>query len=140
MSQDENYLSGILTPDEIAQFEAARADQKPFRATGQEDRFSDYFCLEDFERLLNQTSIWTPDRLEVLLDSQKVPPQNFYSQLQLQNGQRIRLESEKLQKLIDSGASLVLNDIDGMTEGLKALKKILSGYAGAKVESRKSVV
>ncbi|MDA0651655.1 MAG: cupin domain-containing protein [Proteobacteria bacterium] len=135
MSQDETYLGGILSAEEFAQFEAARADQKPFRAAGRNDRFSGLFCLADFERLVNQTSIWTPDRLEVFLDTKKVPPQTYYSQLQLHNGLRFRLEPAALQKLLDSGASLVLNDIDGMTEGLKTLRKILAGYSGAKVES-----
>jgi len=134
MSRDDEYLSGLLTPDEFGQFEAARASLKPFRAVGKRDRLSGYFSLEDFERLVNQTGIWTPDRLEVLLDTKKVPPQNFYSQFQLHNGKRIRLEPEHLQKLIDMGASVILNDIDGMTDGLKTLKKTIGGYTGGKVE------
>ena len=135
MSQGDKYLGAILTPDEFEKFEAARINQKPFRAAGSRDRLSDYFCLDEFERLVNQTGIWTPDRLEVMLDSQKVPPQNLYSQQQLHNGKKIRLEAANLQKLLDRGASVILNDIDDMADGLKSLKKIIAGYTGAKVES-----
>ena len=57
----------ILTADEFEQFEAARYNQKPFRAVGKTNRYSDYFSLDDFERLVNQTGIWTPERLEWFL-------------------------------------------------------------------------
>ena len=135
MSQDKIYPSEILSADQWEQLEAARVAQKPFRVSGQSERFSDYFCVQDFERLVNQTSIWTPDRLDVYLDAKKVPPQNYYSKRQLHNGQRFRLEPSALQKMLDSGASVVLHDIDGMTDGLKSLKQILAGYTGGRVES-----
>ena len=134
MSQDDKYLGGILTPVEFEQFEAARTNQKPFRATGKSDRFSDYFSLADFDRLVNQTGIWTPERLEVHLDTKKVPPQSLFSQLPLYNGSRFKLEAAALQKLIDRGASIVLNGIEEMTDGLKSLRYFIADYSGGKVE------
>ena len=134
-SGNGNDLSAILTPTEMADFSIARRDQKPFLATGNKDRFSDYFSISGLEGLLNQTGIWTPDRLEVYLDAKKVPPQNFFSQLKLYNGLRFRLEAEKLQKILRSGASIVLNDIDALSQGLKTLKGMLADFSGGKVES-----
>ena len=135
MPGDEGYLSAFLTSEEIEEFEAARASQRPFLATGREDRFSEFFRFEDLEHLVNQTNIWAPNRLDVLMDTKKVPPNTFFDQLQLVNGVRYRLNTHALQKLLSGGASLVLIDIDGMTKGLKKLKEILAGYSGAKVEA-----
>ena len=134
-SGNGNDLSAILTPTEMADFSIARRNQKPFLATGNKDRFLDYFSISGLEGLLNQTGIWTPDRLEVYLDTKKVPPQNFFSQLKLYNGLRFRLEPEKLQRILRSGASIVLNDIDTLSQGLKTLKGVLTDFSSGKVES-----
>ena len=102
MAGRQHDLSAILSPEEMEKFTAARRDQAPFLATGKRDRLTDYFGIGEFERLLNQTGIWTPDRL---------------------------------QQILGKGASLVLNDIDGLTEGLKTLKGLLADISGARVES-----
>lgn len=128
-------LSAILAPEELEEFSAARRDQKPFLASGIGDRFAEYFGVGDFESLVNQTGIWTPDRMAVYLDTQKVPPQNFFQQLQLYDGMRYRLVPEELQKILRRGASIVLNDIDAMSDGLKNIKQVLTGFSGGKVES-----
>jgi ribosomal protein L16 Arg81 hydroxylase len=135
MAGRQHNLSAILSPEEMEKFTAARRDQAPFLATGNRDRLTDYFGIGEFERLLNQTGIWTPDRLEVLFDNRKVPAPNFFNQLAIFNGVRYRLEPEKLQQILGKGASLVLNDIDGLTEGLKTLKGLLADISGARVES-----
>jgi hypothetical protein len=135
MAGGRHGLSAILSPEEIEKLTVARRDQTPFLATGNRDRFTDYLGIGDFEALVNQTGIWTPDRMEVYYDTRKVPPQNYFEQLQLYTGLRYRLNPEKLQKILKSGASIVLNDIDALAEGLKSLREMLVDFGRGKVES-----
>jgi hypothetical protein len=135
MAGRQHDLSAILSPEEMEKFTAARRDQTPFLATGNRDRLTNYFGIGEFEALLNQTGIWTPDRMEVYLDTNKVPPSNYFVQLPLYNGVRYRLVPEMLQKILARGASIVLNDIDALADGLKFLKDMLVDFSGGKVES-----
>jgi hypothetical protein len=131
----EHDLRALLSDDEFVAFSEARRTMKPFLATGNPERFNEFFGFSDFENLLNQTGIWTPDRLEAYLDTKKIPPQNLFAQIQLYGGARYRVVPENLQKVLRSGASLVLNDVDALSDGLRSLKSIITQYSGGKVES-----
>jgi hypothetical protein len=135
MAESGRNLTGILKPREFEEFAVAREEQKPYLATGQRARFSNFFTMKTFESLVNQTGFLTPERLEVMLDTKKIPPPQYFEQIQVMTGQKIRLLNERLQALIDRGASVVLNDIDSLSPGAKSLRKIISAFTGGKVES-----
>ena len=135
MSQAEKSISDLLTPDEFDQFEAARANMTPYFSSGRGNRWSSKFSRDDFQKLVNQTSLWTPDRFEVIINTNKVPPQNYFTQFPLHNGTRFKLEPKNVQNLLGQGASIVLNGIEGMTEGLSFIRDCITGYSGGKVES-----
>jgi mannose-6-phosphate isomerase-like protein (cupin superfamily) len=128
-------LSAILSDEEIEALAEARRSLTPYLATGNRDRLKAFSSMAEFEDIVNQSGIWTPDRLQVFLDTQKVPPQNYFTQLQVYNGTRYRIVPENLQNVLRRGASLVLNDIDSMSEGLKTLKAVIADYSNGKVES-----
>lgn len=135
MTQTEPGSPGFLRADEAEAFVRAHDGYKPFLASDHPERVAEFFSMDDFMRLVNQTNMWAPDRLEVLLDTKKVPPQNLYAQMPLFNGVRHRLQNAQLQKLLDRGASIVLNDIDSLTPGLKRLRVMVSDFTGGRVES-----
>lgn len=133
-SAEKRHLARILSADEFEEFECCWKDEQPYLATGNRARIQKHFSFKDFEGLVNQTGIWTPDRLEVVHDTKKVPPPNFFAQLPLQNGVRYALQPDKLQALLDRGASVVLNNIETMTPGLKTVRDSISDFTGGKVE------
>ncbi len=128
-------LGAIFSEEEIDALTEARRRLTPFLATGNRDRIEDFFSFSEFETLVNQTGIWTPDRLEAYLDAKKIPPQNFFTQYPVFNGTRYRVVPEELQKILRGGASLVLNDIAAISDGLKALRSVIADNFGSKVES-----
>jgi len=134
MKDGKRHLSKFLNSEEFEQFSLCWKNEQPYMATGNRSRVQKYFAMKDFDGLVNQTGIWSPDRLEVVLDTKKVPPPNFYAQLPLQNGVRYQLQTDRLQKLLDMGGSIVLNNIETMTPGLKTLKVAISDFTGGKVE------
>lgn len=135
MTQPDKSLSRFLKPAEFKELDLCLKNQRPYLLTGNRSRISKYFSMKDFEALVNQTGVWMPDRLQVFLDSQQVPPQKLFEQLPLQKGTRYRVDNDTLRELIKRGASVVLNDIDSMTAGLKSLRNSISGYTGGRVES-----
>ena len=84
MKQNEEMLTKILTPEEFIALQEAIQSQSPFWATGKRNRFSNFFSMKNFEDLVNQSGIWTPDRFEIYLDAKKMPPHNYFSQMPTQ--------------------------------------------------------
>jgi len=134
MKQNEEMLTKILTPEEFIALQEAIQSQSPFWATGKRNRFSNFFSMKNFEDLVNQSGIWTPDRFEIYLDAKKMPPHNYFSQMSTQGPPKNKLFEMGLQQFLDRGASIVLNDIDTLTPGLKTLRKMLTDFTGGKVE------
>lgn len=133
MTQREAEL-GFLTGDELAALKHARANHKPFLASGKRDRVAEFFSMAEFSELVNQTGIWTPERMEVILDTRKVPPPGIFTQMPVLNGVRYRLQGERLQKLLDRGASVVLNEIESLGPGLRRLGGSIAGFTGGRIQ------
>ena len=69
MKQNEEILPKILTREEFIALQKAIQSQSPFLATGKRNRFSNFFSMKNFEDLVNQAGIWSPDRFEIYLDA-----------------------------------------------------------------------
>lgn len=134
MKQNEKMLTKVLTREEFIALQEAILSQSPFLATGKRNRFSNFFSMKNFEDLVNQAGIWSPDRFEIYLDAKKISPQNYFSQMSTQGGLKNKISEGGLQRLLDKGASIVLNDIDTLTPELKTLQEMLSNFTGGKVE------
>ena len=134
MKQNEEMLTKVLTPEEFIALQEAIQSQSPFLATGKRNRFSNFFSMGNFEDIVNQGGIWTPDRFEIYLDAKKIAPQNYFSQMPTHGALKNKLFEMGLQRYLDKGASIVLNDIDTLTPGLKTLRRMLTDFTGGKVE------
>ena len=57
---------------------AAKRDRRPWLGKGAIKNISAYYSLKEFEILLNQTGIWTPDRLQVLFDNKPISQNDLF--------------------------------------------------------------
>ena len=78
MIQYEEMLTKILTREEFIALQEAILSQSPFFATGKRNRFANFFSMKNFEDLVNQAGIWSPDRFEIYLAPKKITPQNYF--------------------------------------------------------------
>jgi hypothetical protein len=68
------------------------------------------------------------------MDTRKIPPHSLFSQLPRHNGSRFKLETGALQGFIDQGASIILDNIEEMSDGLRAIRNAIVDCTGGKVE------
>ncbi len=118
----------------IGQLNTARQERKPWLGKGAIKNIASFFSLHDFEALINQGGIWTPDRLQVFLDTQMVPPQNLFQNKQTPAGVKPEVSLQRLQEALGRGCSLVLNDICGLAPAVMKLREILAAWTGGKIE------
>ena len=94
----------------------------------------DNYSLKEFEILLNQTGIWTPDRLQVLFDNKPISQNDLFVSEQNTVGVKPALNPRALQDALSRGSSIVLNDIAGLSSGVMKIREVLSNWTGGKLD------
>lgn len=109
--------------------------KKPLHVEGTPDRVTDIMSAAMLNGLINTASIWTPSSLRMVLDRKPIPEADYCSPALSQTGTRImRPDPEKVGAWIGKGASLVLNDVDDLNGGMKAVSNALQAMTGGKVQ------
>ncbi|MFV2091964.1 MAG: JmjC domain-containing protein [Hyphomicrobiales bacterium] len=116
---------------------------------GEKEFFADYFgkryvhlpgntarteAVMDWAQLsqiLSMTSVWTPATVRIVLDGNHVPAEQYCAATLGPGGQnQQRPDPDKVQGWIRRGASMVLNDIDELAPGIKAVASELERVTG----------
>ena len=127
----EEFFKSQALIDEI---EAARKNRQPWIGKGAIKNISNYFCYEEFVALLNQTGIWAPGRLQVLLDNKPTPQSDLFPPQQNTTGTGNALNTQVLTDTLKRGGSIVLNDIAGLSPGVLEIREILGRWTEGKVD------
>lgn len=128
---------------------SAMSFAKLIEPLGEEEFFADYFGKRyvhlkgdtartelvmdwaQMSHILSMTSVWTPATIKVVLDGNHVAAEQYCSSTLAPNGQPVlRPDPEKVQGWIRRGASVVLNDIDELAPGIKAVASELERVTG----------
>jgi ribosomal protein L16 Arg81 hydroxylase len=100
------------------------------------DKLAGVMGWDDLSAILSQAGAWTSHSLELVLDHRKVPPHEYCRPgVGREGGQQLLADLELVSSWLRRGASLVLNDIDTLTPGLKAAADALEKATGGKVQS-----
>ena len=85
--------------------------------------------------LLDMTAIWSSQSLQLALDCRMIPAER-YCRRGLDRGGRPTWQPQPtlVRALVGQGASILLNDIDTLSPGLRAVAGLLEGALGAKVQ------
>lgn len=118
----------------IDEFCSARRERKPWLGKGVVTNIDAFFTMQEFEALVNQTGIWSPDKLQVVLDHQPIPPQNLFQSHQAHSGPKYEINTAVLQEAIARGSSLVLNDICGLSAGIMRIREGLADIISGKID------
>jgi len=118
----------------LEELQTARRERKPWLGKGAVANIASYFTVEEFEALVNQAGIWSPDRLQVFLDHEPVPPGGLFHTLQSPKSQKHELNPAGLQQTLAHGSSVVLNDICGLSAGVMEIRETLADWTGGKLD------
>ncbi|MCC7428503.1 MAG: hypothetical protein IT557_16550 [Alphaproteobacteria bacterium] len=121
-------FADILAPITPEQFFAEYYDKKPLHVPGVRAKFVEVMNWRSMNDLLNMTHIWSPHSLKLVLDGTVLPAEQYMASATNRDGQSsMQPVTAKVHELIRRGASVVLNDIDSLTPGLRALSDALEG-------------
>ena len=111
-------LESILAPLSVSEFFKDYYGKKFIHIQGDPAKFPDVMDFDSFERLLNMSSIWSAQSLEVVLDRARVDPRAYSTTAPNRDGQEVlKPDPDKVMDFLRKGASLVANDVDALTAG-----------------------
>ncbi len=127
----------LIAPLDEADFFATYHDRQPVHIRSERpDRFADIMSWDILTRLLNMTSVWTEDTLQLVLDKEPIPAAHYCVEgIGHRAGDRLQPDAEQVKTWLRRGASLVANDIDTLSPGMSAAFDLIEKRLGAKVQS-----
>jgi ribosomal protein L16 Arg81 hydroxylase len=137
MTQRIATLTDFLHPVTAEAFFAEYYDRKPLHVPASSpEKFADVMTWDILTALLNMTAIWSPRNLQLVLDKEMVPAEQYCRQAIDRNLQpTLQPDAGLVKGWLRRGASIVANDIDTLTPGLAAAANALEAATGGKVQS-----
>ncbi len=135
MTQPIDSLEALLAPMSVAEFLSEYRGKKPLHIKGAADKFADVMSWGTLSDLINQSSIWSSASMQLVLDGDRVPPPEYCSQAVGRDKATLMVpETDRVKLWLQRGASLLLNDIDQLSPGLKSAAAALETGFGGKVQ------
>ena len=125
MSADYLDIDNIFAPDGLAAFMATTWCKTPLHLTGTAGRFASLFNWDALSRMLETCPLDTP-RIELARGGLSVPDVSF---IRRREGVA-RIDGGALTRLLDQGATLIVNFLDEMASGPEALCAALTQALG----------
>jgi bifunctional lysine-specific demethylase and histidyl-hydroxylase MINA len=122
-----------LTPDEFFERHHRRT---PVHIRGESDKFASVMDWGTLSGLLSQSGLWSARSLELVLDTAKVDPKDYCRPgIDRDGRENLLADMDRVGAWLRRGASLVCNDIDSLTPGLKAAARALEVGVGGKAQA-----
>ena len=122
-----------VTPEE---FFAEYHDKKPLYIPGTPDKFASVMSWRTLNDMLNMTSVWSGISLQMMLDKKVVPVSDYCRpSIDRNNTQTMQPDAARVTALLRQGASLVANDVDALSPGLRSVAETLENELGAKAQA-----
>jgi len=129
-------LEALLAPHGPARFFAEQFGRAPLLLTGAADRAAGTMDLGELNRLLNQTSIWTSRTLQLMVDGRAVVADEYCRPaIDTEARDVLRPVPALVTTWLRRGATLVLNNISELNDGLAETAAALRAATGAAVQA-----
>lgn len=104
---------------------------------GDAGRSAEIMTLARLNELMSMTSVWTPETMKLVLDQQPVATADYCSRSpSLQGaGSSLRPDPDLVQAWIAKGASVILNDIDALSPGVRRMANELQAATGGRSQA-----
>jgi ribosomal protein L16 Arg81 hydroxylase len=130
-------LDQILAPMTAAQFFAEYHDRQPLHVKGDPAKFAAVLSWRGINRLLDMTHAWSAHSLQVVLDGTPVPADQYCARAVGRDANEAVQQpvAARLRAWMERGASLVMNDVDSLSPGLRAVSDALEGAGLGKAQA-----
>ncbi len=135
VSASELSFADIISPVDPTEFHERFRGAAPLHIEGTPDKYAGAMSWDLLTDILNQTAIWTPSKLKLVLDTRVLTAQEYCTVGHLPDGnQGLVIDMAKVREWLARGASIVLNDVETFTPGMKAISAALGVEPGGKVQ------
>jgi ribosomal protein L16 Arg81 hydroxylase len=126
-------LHAPITPE---RFFAEFHDRQPLHIRGTPEKFAAVLSWRGLNRLLDMSHAWTAHSLQLYLDGNKVPPEQYCVRATGRDANDAVMQpvAARVQDWIRRGASVVMNDVDSLTSGLAAVSNALEAAGLGKAQ------
>ncbi|MCH9020694.1 MAG: hypothetical protein IIA73_10070 [Proteobacteria bacterium] len=136
MSANAIRFADILSPVTPEEFFAEYHDTKPLLVRGTREKVAGIMAWDQLNALLDMTAIWSSASLQLFLDNDMLAPARYCRPAIDRSGnQALQPDAQQVLSLLRQGASLVANDIDTLTPGLRAVARALEEATGGKAQA-----
>jgi hypothetical protein len=125
----------FLAPVTVEQFRRDYLDRAPLHLPGRPDKFAEVMSWDGLNRLLDMTAIWSSQSLQLALDCKMIEAELYCRRRRDRDGRPSWQPQPTLVRgFLAQGASALLNDIDTLSPGLRAIATLLEQALGGKVQ------
>ena len=126
----------IMAPLGAEAFKRDYLGQKPLHLQGAADKFHPVMNWAVLNRLLDETPLWTPQTMMLILDRETIPAPSYCTSAPgRETAGVMRPDPAKVQEFLARGATMVLNFIDQFTPELRAFARALERELGGTVQA-----
>ncbi|MAR79652.1 MAG: hypothetical protein CMM18_05430 [Rhodospirillaceae bacterium] len=99
------------------------------------DKFKELFTWDSFSKMLNMTSIWSSSSLQLVLDKNKVPPEDYcYPDVDREKNEIFQPQPNKIIEYLNKGATLIANEVDTLDQNISLISSILEEKFSSKTQ------
>lgn len=135
MAKRISSLAEILAPMDEAEFFEEYFGKKPLHLKGSDDKFAGVMDWSSLTDLINQSAIWSSKSLALVMDGRRLAPEEYCRPNLSRHGMELMMaDMPKVKSWIGKGASMVLNEVDQLTPGLRAAANALETALNGKAQ------
>jgi len=128
-------LDSLLAPLDADTFFRDYFGQRHLHVKGSAERTAAIMTLGGLNALMSMTSVWSPQTLKLFVDRNPVPVPDYCTRALALGGEALRPDPDKVQDWIGKGASVILNDIDALSPGVRQLANALQEATGGRSQA-----
>ncbi len=130
-------FDSLLAPLDRDTFFRDYFGRKHLHVKGSPERSAAILTLAGLNGLMSMTSVWSPQTLKVMMDRNPVPVPDYCTRSLAMGaeGTALRPDPDLVQRWIGKGASVVLNDIDALSPGVRQFANELQEATGGRSQA-----
>lgn len=134
LDRSVNFRS-LLAPVTTEQFFEKHFGKELLHIPGDEDKFAGIFSWEDLNRLTNMTTVWSDKNMRLALDAEVIDAERYCSKGQNRDLTNVlKPDFQKVAAFMEQGASLNLNFVENLQDGIASVSNALQAVFSARVE------
>jgi bifunctional lysine-specific demethylase and histidyl-hydroxylase MINA len=130
-----SLFDSLLAPLDAETFFRDTFGRQHLHVKGSPERSAAIMTLAGLNSLMSMTSVWSPQTLKLFVDRNPVPVPDYCARSLALGGEVLRPDPDLVQDWIGKGASVILNDIDALAPGVRALANELQETTGGRSQA-----